>query len=273
MKKLAILAISIICVIALSSHDLYFKTASYFLNSGQNSELIIFNGTFEKTENSISRDRIISSTILGPQYQFTPQESNWYDKDKATYLKFKTGGQGTYLGGVSTKARVIELGAEDFNAYLEHDGVLNVLTDRKKNGKLNSSARELYAKSAKVLFQVGDKRSDDYKTVLGYPVEFVPTSNPYEVKVGDKISFQLLKNKKPLENQIVSIGNRAASDKPSTNGHAHDDNVLKTGKNGIFTIEIDHSGYWYLRTIDMVESNDANLEYVSNWATLTFEVK
>ena len=270
MKKLAV---GIICVLALCSHDLYFKTNSYFLNPNQNSELFIFNGTFDKSENSISRDRIISSNIIGPDYQFKAQDSDWYDKDKATHLKFKTGGQGTYLAGVSTKPRVIELSAKDFNVYLEHDGVLNVLADRKKNGKLNDDAREFYAKSAKVLLQVGNSRSDDYKTVLGYPVEIVPTSNPYQAKVGDKISFQILKEKKSLGGQLVSVGNRAPSAKPSAHEHTHDDVSQKTDKNGMFTIEIDHSGYWYLRTIDMVESNDANLEYVSNWATLTFEIK
>ena len=108
---------------------------------------------------------------------------------------------------------------------------------------------------------------------MGYPVEFIPESNPYTATPGSKLSFILLQNGQPLANQSVYAGNRAPSAKPDTHGHTHDDASVRTDGNGRFTIEIDHSGYWYLRTIHMVESSDANLEYVSNWATLTFEIK
>ena len=270
MKKLMI---SAVCIVLLCSHDLYLKTDSYFLKSYQNSEVYIFNGTFDKSENTIDRDRIIESTIIGPDYHFTPNDSDWSDKDKATHLKFKTEHEGTYLAGVATKARVIELNAEEFNDYLEHDGILNVLSDRKNNGKLNNSARELYAKSAKVLLQVGEAHSEEYNTVMGYPVEFIPLSNPYESKVGDKLSFQVIKEKTPLANQLVYVGNRATTEKPSAHGHTHDDDALTTDENGMITIEVDHSGYWYLRAINMVESDKPDIEYVSNWGTLTFEIR
>ena len=270
MKKLII---STFLLVGLCSHDLYFKTNSYFLNANQNSEVFIYNGTFDKSENTISRDRIITSTVTGPDYKFEAKDADWYDKGKATHLRFKTGKSGTYLAGVSTRSRVIELSAEDFNSYLEHDGVVNVLEERKQSGKDGNSARESYAKSAKILLQVGDSKTDDYKDVMGYPVEFIPLSNPYSAKSGSKLSFQLLKDGKPLANQLVYAGNRAPSEKPDTHGHTHDDAAMKTDGNGKFTIDIDHAGYWYLRTIHMVESDDPNLEYVSNWGTLTFEVK
>ena len=111
--------------------------------------MFIYNGTFDKSENTITRDRIISSSVLGPDYKFEAKDADWYDKGKATHLKFKTGKAGTYLAGVSTKSRVIELSAEDFNGYLEHDGVLDVLEERKKTGKDSKSARESYAKISK----------------------------------------------------------------------------------------------------------------------------
>jgi hypothetical protein len=36
---------------------------------------------------------------------------------------------------------------------------------------------------------------------------------------------------------------------------------------------ISKPGKWYASTIDMVESTDSRFDYISNWATLTFEVK
>jgi uncharacterized GH25 family protein len=216
---------------------------------------------------------MVTSSIVGPDYKFEAKESDWYDKGNATHLKFKTGKSGTYLAGVSTKARVIELSADDFNSYLAHDGVVNVLEERKKSGKDKNSARESYAKSAKVLLQVGNSRTDDYKKVMGYPVEIVPVSNPYEAKSGDDLRFQLLQNGKPLSNHLIYAGHRVPSEKRDDHGHTHDDASLTTDGNGMFSVKIDHAGHWYLRTIHMVESDDPNLEYVSNWATLTFEIK
>ena len=48
---------------------------------------------------------------------------------------------------------------------------------------------------------------------------------------------------------------------------------MRTDENGTFVIELDQAGMWYVATIDMVESEEENIDYVSNWATLTFEVK
>ena len=56
-----------------------------------------------------------------------PQSGQWQDEDNISKLSFQTGDPGTYVLGVSTKPRMIELSAEDFNEYLAHDGVLDVL--------------------------------------------------------------------------------------------------------------------------------------------------
>ena len=148
-----------------------------------------------------------------------------------------------------------------------------MLEDRKKNGKINQKAVESYAKSAKALLQVGDSKTDDYKRVMDYPVEFIPTANPYVTKVGSDISFQLLSEGAPLANHLVYVGNRAPDAKPDTQGHSHNDTKLRTDEKGMITVNIDHTGYWYLRTIHMVESEDSKIDYISNWATLTFEIR
>ena len=203
MKKITF---ALICLLLLSSHDLYFKTSNYFMKSDQPAELHLFNGTIDVSENSIDRDRMISSKIVGPGYEFIPEEMDWYDKDNTTYLSFKTGGSGTYSAGVSTKGRSIELSAEEFNDYLEHDGVLDVLKERKEKGILDKGAVELYAKHVKVLFQVGTTQTDHYKTNFSYPVEFIPVTNPYKAKLNDEVVFEFRKNNKPVKDHLVHFG-------------------------------------------------------------------
>ncbi len=264
--------IALIAFVLLSSHDLFFKTHSYFLKSNETSELFLVNGTFEKSENPISRDRMRDVRIVGPDYKFVPNDGDWYDKENISYLKFKTGAGGTYVAGVSTLPSMIELTADEFNEYLEHDGILDVLAERKKNGNMDKPSKEKYAKHVKILFQVSGKKTKHFKTVFNYPVEFVPNDNPYDAKPGDKISFTLFKNSKPLSNHLIYFSNKPASAEVHEHNHGESES-LRSNKKGEFTIEIDHAGIWYIRTIDMVKSKNKNTDYVSNWATLTFEIK
>jgi len=209
--------------VLLCSHNLYIKMDSYFLKSNQEATLSLYNGTFEKSENIISRDRIIDASIIA-QGEITPiDESQWKDKDSTvTQLKFYTGEAGTYVFGVSTKARDIELSAKKFNEYLIHDGVNDILEERKENGTLDEDATESYEKHVKSILQVGETKTDDYKTVLGYPIEFVPQSNPYDKFTGDSLDVQLLYEGKPLANQLVYADYVKVNHNHDHGDHLHD---------------------------------------------------
>lgn len=175
--------------------------------------------------------------------------------------------------GVSTVSRDIELSAEDFNAYLRHDGVLDILAARMENGTLNAPVREHYSKHVKAIVQVGDRRSGSYSYRLDYPIEIVPQQNPYELQTGDDLDVLVLRNGKPVNDQIVYAsyegyqvhdeeGNRREAVQTRTNGE------------GIARIPLNHDGRWYVRLIHMVPvAENNNLDYESNWATLTFEIK
>ena len=44
-------------------------------------------------------------------------------------------------------------------------------------------------------------------------------------------------------------------------------------RRGIFSFEISHQGRWYVRLIRMVPVPEEGVDYESNWATLTFDVR
>ncbi|MBT8180632.1 MAG: DUF4198 domain-containing protein [Eudoraea sp.] len=252
----------------LSSHELFLKSDSYFFEKNSLKELYLFNGTFDKSENVITRDRIIDPKILGPDYDFKPSPDDFYDKGKITFLKFKTGNAGTYVAGVSTKPRAIELSGEDFTAYLEHEGLTEVISDRKTKGISKQVANEKYSKHVKAIFQVDEKRTDNFATQLNYPIEFIPLKNPYSLSVGDEMSFKLLYLGAPLGNQTLHVSSRK---NPEEKGK--EETSLRTNKKGEVSFTISNGGHWYIATIHMLESNEENYDYESNWATLTFEVK
>ncbi|MEL6593228.1 MAG: DUF4198 domain-containing protein, partial [Bacteroidota bacterium] len=209
---------------------------------------------------------------------------------------------GTYVVGVSTKARNTELPAEEFNDYLKNDGLLDMLEYRTDQGLLDQDAVESYQKHVKAIFQVGDVKTNDWNTVLGYPIEFVPQANPYEKYGGDELTIQLLLDGKPLPNQLVYVdhihGNHGHSHHDHDHDHAHDDHdhdhdhahdehdhdsdeaqthtsgqSLRTDAQGMINVNLPAEGIYYLRSIHMIALTEGDeLTHQSKWATLTFEV-
>lgn len=265
MKRLFAL---IFLFVILTSHELFLKLDSYFLSEYETSELYLYNGTFDESENIITRDRIINAQVLGPDYEFYLQESDYYDKNNVTYLKLTTGKTGTYVAGISTLPREIELNASEFKEYLEHEGLWSTIEDRKRKGISDQPVLEKYSKHVKTIFQVDNKRTRDYATELGHPIEFMPISNPYELSVGDIMSFKLLYKNAPLSNQVVHISVRTIPEVINA-----DEKETMTDANGEFSFKLNESGKWYVATIHMQVCEEKNIDYESNWATLTFEVK
>lgn len=256
-----------LCILILSGHDLFIKLDAYILPEGGETVLKLYNGTFDKSENIITRDRIINSSITGPGLDLTPDPEDWYDEGEKTCLAITNLKEGTHLAAISTKPRIINLSAQDFNAYLAHDGVTDMLEERKQKGQLGLDAREKYAKHVKAIFQVGAGQTEHFKKVMGYPVEFIPLQNPYALKVGDDLEVKLLENGKPLQKQLVYYNFRTLS------GDKKAEKPIRTDQNGRLKIKMHQAGIWYLRTIHMVKTGEEEHNYQSNWATLTFEIK
>ncbi len=255
------------------AHDLFLKLETFFLKPNSDVSMSLLNGTFEKSENVITRDRMVDVTIAGPESQrIHPDTSQWRNAGNLTILDFKTGDPGTYVVGVSTAARYIDLSAKDFNEYLVHDGVLDVLEMRKQQDEFEKDAREHYSKHVKAIIQVGDKPSNGFSVRLGYPVEIVPVQNPYELKKGDILEILFLKDGKAVANQLI-YASYEGFHSHGEEGEHREAIKTRTDKNGIAKIKLKESGRWYIRLIHMVKSAEKETDYESNWATLTFEIR
>jgi hypothetical protein len=288
MKKIVFASFA---MILLCSHDMFLKLDDYFLKPNTESIIQLFNGTFKESENVIDRNRMVDASMVINGDRVAIDSTQWSERDLTTFLNFKTGKPGTYVLGVSTAARTIEMEAGRFNDYLEHDGVVDMLLSRKQKNLLEQDANEKYSKHVKTIFQVGDEVSQDWNTNLGYPIEFIPMENPYAIHTGHSLEIQLLKQGKPLADQLVLIGIEA-SDTPESEAHSHGDGEMhtheadeaetghshtgqqevRTNAEGILKIELKNEGIYHLRTIYMEEINIDDLTHESNWATLTFAI-
>ena len=282
----------IFCIVIFCSHDMYLKLDTFFLKANTPNTINLFNGTFDKSENVIDRNRILDASLLGNKQRIKVEDKQWVEKGNTTILNFTTGSEGTWVAGVSTKPRNFAMTAEKFNDYLVHDGIKDMLAQRKEKNTLSEDAVEKYSKHVKAIFQVGDTKSEDWNAILGYPIEFIPLQNPYEKYVGDTIQIKLFRNGKPLTNQLVyadyksskkshshhhnethSYDDKSHSHEKEDENHVHTTGQeLRTNAKGIISVKLTNEGIWYLRTIHLVNSDEEGLTHESNWATLTFEV-
>ena len=275
-------ALTLAIVTAVNAHTLFLKLDSFFLEPNSTAAVALINGDFDKSENVITRDRMLDVSVVGPGGVVHPPHSAWADSAvfhwspdsvDTAILTFNTGDPGTYLIGVATAARVFTLTADEFNEYLVHDGIVDAIEQREAAGKTDDDAIERYSKHVKAVVQVGDARSGEWANELGYPAEFIPLQNPYELGVGDDLQVRFLRAGQPVADQLVYA---------SYDGqHGHDEAgehveavTTRTNANGVATVPLSGTGRWYVRTIHMVETNsEPDVDYESNWATLTFEVR
>ncbi len=277
------LAVLVLAVVATArAHDMFLKLESFYLSPNSTAVVSLINGTFEQSENPIARDRMADVSIVGPSGVMHPSMSAWRDTAAhhwsadsvdTSLLTFETGAAGTYVLGVSTNPTVFTLTAQEFNDYLAHDGVIDVLADRELNGKMGDEATERYSKHVKALVQVGETRSAAFSHALGYGAEFIPLQNPYELGVGDELEVRFVRSGQPVANQLIYASHEGFHGHDAAGEHTVAV-TRRTDAQGVARIPLSDAGRWFIRAIHMVETtSEADVDYESNWATLTFEIR
>lgn len=265
----AVLSAALLVLASLAwAHDLFLKLDSYFLEPGSRVRIPVLNGTFAKSEAFVAPDRLADISVVSPAGRAHLEAARVWSRgpDSTSLLSLDLGAAGTYLTGVSVKPRELDLKADAFNAYLEEDGITDVLEARRQNNELGKPARERYSKHVKALFQVGDARTETFGAVLGYPAEIVPLENPYAGDPVKTLRVRCLVNGRPVANQTVLWGG-------DRGGQLLTQRSTRTDRDGVATVTLDAPARWYIKFVHMVRATEQGLDYESTWATLTFEVR
>lgn len=268
MRKQFVLAAVLLVISAtfLLAHDLFLKLDSYFVPPRTAIRIVVLNGTFSMSEGAVTPDRLRDLSIVGARGRVGLPRTAWKPQGDTTWLMLTTGAAGTYVVGASLLPRQIALTADEFNQYLEEDGIPDVLNARRLDGELTKDARERYQKHVKAILQVGDDRTDAFGTVLGYPAEIVPLSNPYRTRIGDTLAVRALVDGRPAANQILIAGGEQ-------DGRAMEEVRARSDSTGVARFALSGAGKWYIKFIHMVAVTGDSVNYESKWATLTFQVR
>ena len=187
-------------------------------------------------------------------------------KDEALPIyNFSAAKSGNYLLAMERNWSFIKIEPAKFEDYLREDGIEYISAERAKLGETDKEGRERYSRFIKSLLQVGDKRDDTYKKVLGLKLEITPLENPYSKKVGDDLKFQVVFDGKPLANRVVFADNRLNKESQR----------MTTDKDGKISVKLNQNGLWLVRLVNMQRcaKDCGEAVWESFWGAFSFGVK
>jgi hypothetical protein len=263
------------CGSGLLAHDLFLRPRGYWVAPGATIVVPVFNGTFSRSENAVTPDRLAELTMAGPAgRQAIPREA-WTGGDPQSRLRITVQGPGTYVVGASVSPRELTLDASAFAAYLAEEGLETVIAARKRQGRSAQPARERYAKAVKTIVAVTDAQgqvaaarpgtASAATEPLGFPAEIVPLVDPYTLKVGDTLRVRALLDGAPLAGWRLVAGGRVGTSDVRIPAQR-----VTTDRDGVASIRLTHDGHWYVKYVHLREATSPGLDYESRWATVTF---
>ncbi len=173
--------------------------------------------------------------------------------------------EGTQVLSMQTNNIFLESDPGKFNDFLKGAGLDDILYQRQQKNTLTSPGKENFSIHTKLLVQIGEKRDQAYKKVLGFPAEIVPLQNPYAVKIGEKIRFKILFQGNPVFGARVKVWNRYDNRTTIQN--------IYTEKDGTIEAIISAPGPWMVSVVRMVPSKQSGADWQSYRGSLVFGIE
>jgi uncharacterized GH25 family protein len=263
MKRIQRITLFFVLLISLvaQAHEFWLQPDKFFYRRGEVLKLNFMVGeNFAGERWDLKRHRLVrfdhhaGNDSKGLIEEVVPGEGN--------NLELKLEREGTHLFVMQSNNAFIELDAEQFNAYLKEDGLEDIIEYRAKTNSQSKGAKEYYQRCAKLLVQVGSTTDETFSKRTGTPIEIIPVKNPYALKPGAEMKFQVVFEGKPLEFSLVKVWNRKDNRTTVQN--------IYTEKNGTFTTRLSNTGMWMVSCVKMVPAREAGADWQSYWGSLVF---
>lgn len=252
---------------AVSAHDLFVSFGKATTGKAHRTA-VINNGTFHESAGAVARDRLRDVSMHQAGSKIAPDLASWTVDGKQSRLTVHPPTRGTYVLGVSTMASSSTRSASEFADYLKIEDLPDTLATYDP-AKFPNGVTYTYTKHARAIGQAGKVLTNDFSASLGYPLEIRLQRNPGSLKVGEQVSFQVLHMGTPVPDLRVYVGSSAHV--PAKGSH-HADTLVRTDRNGSATFKATGAGTWYIYTNRMVPSDKKGADFVSDRASLTFDI-
>jgi len=160
----------------------------------------------------------------------------------------------------------IELPADRFEHYLEHERLAGVVRERARRDESQRPGRERYTRHIKTFVQVGDRFDSAGCRAMGQPLEVVPLIDPARLAEGQVMEVELRRDGRALADHPLEAMTLVEGRPRSTH--------MRTDARGRARLRLDNEGEWLLRSVNMrrCEQNCDEVDWESRWAAYTFHV-
>lgn len=239
-----------------AAHEYWLEPAEFVLQSGQSVPIHIYVGqNFNANSFPYLRDEYKKFVIAEGRSE-RPVKA--VDGDDPITLRLTTPGLAIVAAHSVPETLTFDTW-DKFEAYLQFEGLEHIAPKHREQGKPMAGIVEHYIRCAKLLLSVGGSSGEDRG--LGLPLELVAERNPYRLAPGEALPVRLLHNGKAIAGVQISAFSKAD---PQARQH------VRTDAEGRARIALPTAGPWLLNAVHMVESNTANVHWLSWWASMTF---
>lgn len=218
-------------------------------------------GTAAEPEDwTLRPERIVALRSFGPGGVTDQQAESVSGKPARATIRLQ--GVGTHIVTLESTPAEIDLPAAEFNDYIAHEGLTAVRDWRAKNGQSNARGREIYARRAKALVQLGGPPTDTVSRPIGLSLEIVPERNPLMLWPDEALPIRVYFRGKLLPGARIECESLDQMG-PSTSG--------QTDANGRASCAVVRKGRWKVATVWSVPiTGNPRAEFDTLFSSLTF---
>lgn len=253
---------SLLALATAFAHDTWITPDKFHVGPGENLIVDLTSGMeFPKLDVAPKRERI--QAVMCRLNGNTSELTDFVEAPNSLRIKAALAQTGIATLWVKSPPKEIELKPDQVQEYLDEiDAPASV---RKQWGAAKEAKRwrESYRKHSKTFVRVGDANADtSWREPVGIFLEIVPEKDPTALRVGEDFPVRVLRDGKPLPD--FSLGIVAEGDpKGSTE---------KSDAEGKVSFPLNKSGRWLLRGTDLRKSTTQNVDWESDFTTVTIQV-
>jgi uncharacterized GH25 family protein len=261
-RSILVSVITIFMTLVASAHDTWLVPKTFSIRPGTRLSLDLTSGMlFPVLETSINPDRIETARVR--INGMADDINNRISRKNSLSLTLQLNEEGTATCWVDLKPRLLELTPNLVEEYFSEINASPGIREAWQNMKTPKRWREIYVKHAKTFIKVGQNSTDkDWSEPVGMTLEIVPLANPTTLKVGDEFGVRVLKNGNPFPNFPLSV----------VLGGQSQGTFRTTDSEGSAVFHLARAGRYLLRGTDLRRSSKADIEWESDFTTLTIEV-
>lgn len=252
----------IVCALPVLGHDTWLIPGRFSIPVGATIQLDLTSGmAFPALDTAIKPERIDRA-----KFRLADQTLDISKISPAAHsLRFQTelAQAGIATLWVELKPKALTLTPAKVEEYLKEIDAPESVRNRWKTSASPKQWRESYVKHAKTFLKVGNPTSDrSWAEPVGMVLEIVPERDPTALHSGDEFPVRVLKNGAPLPD--FPLGLVRAGQKHGI--------IQKTDAEGRIVFHLKSGGKWLIRGTELRPATQPDLDWESDFTTLTFEV-